>query len=207
MTSESCEPIAELLIAYSDGELSAAEADRVTTHLAGCPGCREELQLLRRSLHVARTVWSESAAAARQPGSIRRRATGRPVPAVACAAACVSILLLAAGLWLFLGEGGEPDLASVPRIDGAKTVHTQVTSPPPHEIAEEDEDIDIQALIAREGRSAKLAAAARLLATQPGLERYRDKAKRYLTETYRGTAAAGEAAESAVSPSIKEPKS
>ncbi len=48
---------------------------------------------------------------------------------------------------------------------------------------------DIEALIAREGRSARLAMAARLLADHPGLEQYKQQAERYLLETYRGTTA------------------
>jgi hypothetical protein len=68
------------------------------------------------------------------------------------------------------------------------------------------DEIDIEALIAREGRSARLAAAARLLAAQPGLQEYAQQAQRYLAETYGGTAAVDGALPPPL-PQNKEPKS
>ena len=56
------------------------------------------------------------------------------------------------------------------------------------------EDIDVGALIARAEQAARLAAAAELLATQPGLERYREQTEQYLAKTYRGTPAGDRAA-------------
>jgi len=52
-------------------------------------------------------------------------------------------------------------------------------------------EIDIEELIAREGRSARLAATVELLTGQPGLERFKDQAERYLVETYGGTVTVG----------------
>jgi hypothetical protein len=54
--------------------------------------------------------------------------------------------------------------------------------------------LDVEALIAREARSARLAAAAELLGTQPGLEQYHAEAQRYLSQHYAGTRAAERAA-------------
>ena len=42
-----CSEIEALLPAYAEGGLPAAEADRVTAHLPGCPGCQQQLRELR----------------------------------------------------------------------------------------------------------------------------------------------------------------
>lgn len=91
----------------------------------------------------------------------------------ACAAACIVLLWWTAGDRVFsrLGPEGE-------------TARSQV--PPP--VQESDranvEQIDVEAMIAREARAARLAVSVRLLASQPGLEQYRDQAAEYLAETY-----------------------
>ena len=49
---------------------------------------------------------------------------------------------------------------------------------------------DVEAIIAREVQSARLAVSVEFLAAQPGLEQYSERARRYLTETYGSTRAA-----------------
>ena len=220
MTSKSCNSISELLTEYADGELPAADARRIADHLADCPACRAELRLLSRSLDLAREVWQESAACAAAPGTAsakqrhtlargtasakqwhtlgrgtagRTRPDRRRIYAAACLAACVALLLLAAGPWLFsrLESGGQVRVPE--KVD-------QPGDPEPvHEI-------DVEALIAREGRSARLAVAARLLASRPDLEEYRSQAERYLAEAYRGTAAVDGALPPSPPPPTKEPE-
>lgn len=197
MTSTSCHPIAELLVQYADGELPAADARRVADHLTGCADCRAELRLLRRSLGLARDVWQQSAARAPSPGQYRVRPGRRRIYAAACVAVCVAVLLITAGPWLF--SGGES--VSKVRPDG------KGEELGPSQLADDVDDVDIEALIAREGRSARLAAAARFLGSQPGLEQYRKQAERYLAEAYRGTAAAGGASPPPPLPPTKEPES
>ena len=41
-----CQQFEELIGAYSDGELTGAEACRVAGHLSGCPRCRQELKAI-----------------------------------------------------------------------------------------------------------------------------------------------------------------
>ena len=190
MSDKSCDPTAELLVQYADGELSDDDSLRVAEHLARCPDCRAEVRLLRRSLGLAREVWQESAACASAPGTAsakqwhtlargtagRTRRDRRRVYAAACLAMCVALLLLAAGPWLFSHWKARSEVAIPERVQ-------QPDDTPPAEA------IDVEALIAREVRSARLAASARLLATQPGLEQYHREAERYLAETYSGTAA------------------
>ena len=69
------------------------------------------------------------------------------------------------------------------------------------------EKVDVETLIAREVRSARLAAAAEFLASQPGLEQYTREAERYVAEAYRGTVAVNGTMPPPPSPPIKEPES
>jgi predicted anti-sigma-YlaC factor YlaD len=179
MSDTACKSFAELLVAYADGDLSGAEAERVAGHLAECAGCRSELRLLRRSLELARQVWRESAARARRPQSAPiRRLRWRRV-AAACAAAAVLVLGLAAGYWFFWRPGPAGETARVePPSPGAGSTVAGPTA------EEEEAGGDLEEMIAREGRAARLAAAVELLATQPGLEAYRAEAEHYLEQTY-----------------------
>jgi anti-sigma factor RsiW len=67
MTERECETIRDLLVDYADGELAAADGQRVAAHLESCADCRAEMRLLERSLEVARAVWHELAAGAERP--------------------------------------------------------------------------------------------------------------------------------------------
>ena len=74
---------------HADGELGAAEAARLASHLAGCPGCAGRLAALRRETDLLR-------AALELPALVGERRAGagllRLLPAAACA------LLVVAGL-------------------------------------------------------------------------------------------------------------
>ncbi|MBN1418509.1 MAG: zf-HC2 domain-containing protein [Planctomycetes bacterium] len=58
-----CEEIRGDLSAYLDGELPSASAAEIERHLAGCPGCREELATLRRVAELVRRLPRETAPA------------------------------------------------------------------------------------------------------------------------------------------------
>ena len=45
--SPSCKDVADILVDYADGQLSAEQAGAVAEHLAECEGCRELLEALR----------------------------------------------------------------------------------------------------------------------------------------------------------------
>ena len=188
MNDRSCESIAELLVAYGDGELPDAEAERVAAHLAQCPHCRSELRLLDRSLDLARQVWHESAARARAPRTEMEMETepiprGRRWPLAAACLAAGAALLVAAMLLYPLFRVDEPE---------GKTARTAPPTPartapptPAREVekTEADEE-DVETIVSREARAARLAVAVELLAGQPGLEEYHQEAERYLVETY-----------------------
>ena len=194
--SETCDGFADLLIEFADEELSEGEARRVADHLAECPACQQELQLLRRSLDLAQSIWEQAAEDAPARYVCNTESPGRRVRMAACVAASVAVVAAAFALW-HPWRGGPHGVVEQTAQNGHKT-----TTPPPEAF---DEEMDIEALIAREGRSARLAASAELLATQPGLERYHRQARRYLAETYRGTVAADRIAPLAVPP-VKEPE-
>ena len=177
MTDQTCKSIDELLVAYSDGQLSAVDAGHVEAHLAGCSDCREELRLLERSLEAARSVWRESATTASVPRISPTLGSRRQFRVAVRAAACLVLLATATVAYVLLSRGGPAavDVADV-------TVPAPVDAVEVEELAVENEDVE--AVIARQERAARLLVSARLLAAQPGLEEYRDRAQRYLAETY-----------------------
>jgi len=217
MNSESCTEIADLLLPYSDGELSADDSGRVEDHLAVCPDCQRELSLLGRSLELARAIWQESAAAVspshpvtqspphpviappatRHASRNAKRQARRRSALVACVAAGA---LIAVGAWLAF----RPDWVPWPRWRGHASApethaHASVSMAPeksatrhpppatPHPAAA-PEEIDVEEYIAREGRKARLQASIAILATEPSLKEYKERAERYLAEAYPETA-------------------
>ena len=68
-------------------------------------------------------------------------------------------------------------------------------------------DGDIEAMIAREARAARLAASAEFLASDPSLRQYREQAEEYLLKAYPGTQAANETAAHRKSEPDAKPKS
>lgn len=190
MTRQSCKTVRELLVDYSDGELPEGDAQRVAAHLGECFGCRSELRLLEHSLELARAVWRESAARAPACGTCPVDRRPRPIPAAAVLVACVAVLAVAVGTWFFLRVGSRDE---VDQVEMAGPVEPPGETEEPAAVPPA-EDIDVGALIARAEQAARLAAAAELLATQPGLERYREQTEQYLAKTYRGTPAGDRAA-------------
>ncbi len=233
MNSESCEHIGELLVPYADGELEGDERRRVEAHLAACPACREEVHLLSRSLELAQAIWHGSAAAVEaRLAAAGGTAGGVPWPRVrghaavseehahasvsmaprwttrrwvwTAAASCAAILL-AAGLWLLVGSPQHRRTAANGHADASVT-QAQPESAAPQAPSTPDE-ADLETLIAREARAARLAAAIGFLATEPSLKDYKDRAERYLAEAYAGTTFGRQVTAPPIHDSIKEPKS
>ncbi len=131
-------------------------------------------------------------------------------------------MLVVLGAWLLWRPGGGSEVASVPSVRQSGPAvavgkPTGVASPAEAEKGSSGgaspagakappEDLDVEAIIAREGRAARLAAAIALLATEPSLKEYRERAERYLQEAYPEAAAARPAGPAGKLP-IKEPKS
>jgi anti-sigma factor RsiW len=201
MKNETCGKIRLLLVDYSDGVLPADQTRQIAGHLAQCPACREELGLLEHSLALAREVWNEAATseplaisqASDKPlmvsGSIgpKRRPIRRPLTWIGSDAAVSAIVIL-----LLFGQAVfslfKPSGVTPKPIELAKNNSTQNASTRPNS-ASTGGDIDVMEYIAREERSARLAASVQLLADRPGLAQYKEDAERYLKEHYADTAA------------------
>ena len=56
-----CQQFEELIGAYSDGELSRAEACRVAGHLSDCSRCRQELKEIEgvHGIHIMAIEWEQ----------------------------------------------------------------------------------------------------------------------------------------------------
>ena len=170
---DSCQSVGERLVDFADGELSPAEAHRVAEHLAACETCRRTLAELRRSLELARHVWSGSA------GELAERLTfplwpkARRFRAAAAAAACVLLAVGAAAIWrATTGRGPAP---------GGQQARA---------LSEEEVQVRIQ----REDISAQLAASAQILSLQPGGKEAAERALRGLARRYPETSAGKDAA-------------
>lgn len=182
MNSNLCSDFRELLVDFADGELTAVEHRRVADHLDVCPECHAELRLLERSLELARQAWEQSApvdteivprlpAGGRAPSmSPANRLSTRGRGAIAAGvAACVFLVL-----WASIAV-----LRPQPQPDGQVVdvaVVQQATESP---LSTERQ---IERFISLEVRSARLAVAVDLLASQPGLEDEAARAERYLVE-------------------------
>ena len=135
----------ELLSAYVDGQVSASEASRVQEHLAACAECRRELEALRATVSLLRSLPqvqpSRSFALAEAPEPADRR---WPVAWGARAAMSVAGLVLAA---LLVGDavglvrqetGREPSLAA---MEAEVIVEKEVIKEVPVEVVVEKEVI------------------------------------------------------------------
>lgn len=95
----------ELLSAYLDGELAVPERGAVSTHLAACPLCRDELEALaavRRSVRGL-PVLDLPPGVAREPAPPARRR----MPVLAWAASVAAVAALVLGV-LAAGTSPEP---------------------------------------------------------------------------------------------------
>jgi hypothetical protein len=231
MNDLSCDAAAELLVDYSDGELAEAERRSVEAHLVRCPGCRDELRRLERSLECAKAVWQASAASAtetceldrhgspdpaemtdrRSPfdaGDLRSRGVrgqetrAQQVRVAVVLAACAAIVLVGLGTWFALCDRRQP----------ASREQAAVSDPSETELAaskagSSPDDFKIREIVSRETRAARLAAAAGFLATDPALHAYRSEAEKYLAEAYPEASAIRRPNRRISTPTDKGPKS
>jgi len=55
----SCKDIEQMLVDYADGQLSPADSNKVTEHLAKCANCRKLHNGLQKSLELAGIIWAD----------------------------------------------------------------------------------------------------------------------------------------------------
>jgi anti-sigma factor RsiW len=110
-----CDTALDLLEPYVDGDLAAAEAARLRSHLESCPACAAELALTRRIQRELRSLPQldcppEIVERARRQGAevvpfrlpLRRRRTGLPLRTLRVAAAAALLALSLGGGALFI---------------------------------------------------------------------------------------------------------
>ena len=161
--------------------------------MAACPECRRELGLLRRSLELARSIWQDSAAALSPSHPLtlspRHPLTPSPRHLLIPAAVSAAAVLLVAATWLLWPSHLDHQSASNDR----KEPPAAAQQPKPDLVAPQPElsEAEIEEMIAREGRKARLQASIAILATEPSLKEYKERAERYLAEAYPETAPGG----------------
>jgi hypothetical protein len=183
-----------MLVDFVDEELIASERRRVELHLAVCETCRAEVRCLRRSLAAARAVWGEAAEEAVEALSCQMgKADSRLVPRdvrkprsrkiLIAALGTVSVVAAVFATWIVVnrwsGDGTTIGIGPVPMASSGKEGRGQADGA--IAIAADD---DMETIVNREAQAARLAAAARLLASEPSLKAEREQAERYLAEAY-----------------------
>lgn len=156
--------MSDRLVEFADGEVFADDHRRMAEHLLQCPACRDELRQLERSLQLAKAEWRLAAHPA-TPATAPARARHWPSIA-ACVAACIVCLLAAGAFWLH---------RAAPIAEPTKVAVRSESAPPTPMTAAEISDY-----ITRQERVARLAVAVKVLAAQPGLERYSVSEARYM---------------------------
>jgi anti-sigma factor RsiW len=163
---KSCEQIAEMLVDYADGQLSASESRQVAEHLAKCEHCQSTLKALQRSIELAGVIWDDSLAETDTihipvPGKTRRIHWRR----YAAVAASILIVIAISVTWRTTSKPAKPELTLA----------------------------EIERRISESGRAARLLAAAELLAGHADAGHIVQEQYRYIAETYPQTRAAAEA--------------
>jgi len=214
MNKDTCGTIDSLLVEYLDGDLGDSESQRVAGHIAQCRECRANADLLQRSLAIAKHQWEEAVSGSPTITARAAERRRRNRSSVAVGAACAAVVMLGVAIVALQqgrhlvdrselhaefreGEApAEPSSATVstrqkPRPPGSATVSDKGRQEPaiarnqsPRPADEAPGQADIDAMILRDVQSARLAASARLLASQAGLEEFSDRAASYLSRTY-----------------------
>ena len=162
----SCEDIREMLVDYTDGQLSPSESNKVAEHLAECEGCRRTLQALRKSLELAGVIWEDGLAETKEiRAPIHGKVRKLRWPRYAAVAAGILLVVTTSIVWRTLMRPAKKELSFA----------------------------EIERKITESGSAARLLAAAELLTEYPDAEAIVKQQYRYIVETYPDTAAAVEA--------------
>jgi len=168
----SCDKIRERLVDYVDGELSERDAAEVQEHLGRCDRCRAAVDALRRSLDLARVIWTD---AQEQLKTVKVHILPRSAwflrPRAALAAACILLVITGSILWKHLSPSPTP------------------TSRGPAETTL----AEIKRTISRSAISIQLLASANILAEYPDGRAIAQEHYRYIVAAYPETDAAAKA--------------
>ncbi len=162
----SCEEIREMLVDYTDGQLSPDEANEVAEHLRKCENCQKMLEALQKSLELAEVVWADGLAETKEiRAPIPHKARKIHWPRYAAVAAGILLVVTTSIVWRTLMRPAKKELSFA----------------------------EIERKITESGSAARLLAAAELLAEYPDAETIVKKQYRYIVETYPETSAAAKA--------------
>ncbi|MFC1636169.1 anti-sigma factor family protein [Planctomycetota bacterium] len=163
---KSCQEIEEMLVDYTDGQLSPDNSSQVTEHLAQCEACRKVLDALQKSLELAGVIWADGLSETeniRIPASRKVRKFSRLH--YAAIAASILLVVTTSVVWRAL----------------VKPEQTEITF------------AEIERRITESASAARLLAATELLAKVPDTQSIVDQQYRYIVETYPETTAANKA--------------
>jgi anti-sigma factor (TIGR02949 family) len=142
----SCTEVREDLSAYYDGEMPAADRERIDAHLRDCADCLRELDALKRVNEVYQQLapvgapdgFEEGVRAEAQRGPSTVESPGRPIPRWAgpiVAAAAAALVVIAGVVFLELQQGGAPSGMEIAALDaedeGDRSVESAPRAPAP----------------------------------------------------------------------------
>jgi anti-sigma factor RsiW len=160
-----CEDIEQMLVDYTDGQLSQSDSSKVAEHLAKCEECRKILVALQKSLELAGIIWADGLSETeniRIPAAKTRKVRWSRYVAIA---ASILVIATASIVW-----------------------HT-LTKPKVSELT----FAEIERKISESGNAARLLAAAELLSDNPEAEKIVKQQFQYIVEAYPETTAAAKA--------------
>ena len=163
---KSCEKIEEMLVDYTDGQLSPDDSNKVAEHLEKCDHCRKIFEALQRSLELACVIWEDGLKETEEihvPLPLKRRKIHWTK--YVAAAAGIILLLTTSILWRALIRPSQKEINFA----------------------------DIERRITEAGTAARLLAATELLTEYPDAQSIVKDQYRYIVETYPETSAANEA--------------
>jgi hypothetical protein len=152
-----CEEITIELDAFMTGELDAGRSDEIQRHIQQCPGCRAELEVVRKENALYQEYASVIDISAPELVNIRVEsarpmAGGKRSVVHWWAWAVAAIVLLVAGLpWLFYARRGTPEITGLGVIDQSAEI-----SPPVHRAVNDYEHAFALLQISYEGKKKTL---------------------------------------------------
>ena len=166
---KSCEKIEEMLVDYSDGQLSPSDSNDVAEHLKKCEHCRKILEALDKSIELAGIIWED--------GLSKTKEIRAPIPSKHSKIPWLRYAAAAAGIILLISTS---------------IIRRALLKPARHS-EKEINFADIERRINNAGNAARLLAATELLVEYPDSQSIVKEQYRYIVETYPETSAAKEA--------------
>ena len=173
MKEHNCQIVSkEELVAYTDGDLSASQSERIAEHIANCQNCQSMAEALQRSLQVTQLIWQTGEARWPKTRPLERFQSSKwSFRKVAAVAASILMVLGTGAVWRMLSRPTEQ--AGISR--------------------EQALAVEIKRKIADSGDAARLLAAAELLSKYPEAEGTVKLRYQHIIEKYPETTAAAKA--------------